>query len=489
MLYLLKSKQRMRVSQTTIAYYVPIMSQFAVSFSDWRSFNRAVYEEMKANGEWGDLLKRCNSYLCAVSPTAAHMLVVQPEELPITFRASSHLGYLVDGIRALLKRIGDGYDSGSNIRNVMHLSEQVAEGRATYNACTLRHWTLNFVKNAGMFTSRISYKRRNPYSIINDEVTRTTMKAWMKQASRAHPPATGKDFMHFIAQRFNCKISERSAHCWLYLLGFRYRDNRLIEFYNDGHNRPDVKQALAKYIIDIKSIYNTGANTYYGDSMEHVYNPAQDVTEQFIVSYHDESAIHANDCQRRAWKLAGQTGIMKAKNKGICMMIAGYVCAEFGFWKDSLRIIVPSADGYWGGIETQEQAVIHLMEFDVVYPHSICIDVYDNSSGHNCYPADALNVNKLNKLAGGKNKPNIRDGYYVAADGSVVQQHLFFRVGDKILHKINSGHNISSDRCTTLQYEVGYVIEQSLVLGYPLIVNPLQEHRISLLLFLSFDLV
>ena len=169
----------------------------ATSFSDWRSFNKSIYEDMLANGVWEELLLRCKKYLHADSPFKAHKLVVQPEELPLTYKANAHLACLIDGIYALLKRIGESYNSGSNVRNVLVFSDEVAAGRCTYNACTLRHWAFDFVKNAGIF-SRVSYKRRNPFSIVNDEVERINMKNWMKQAVRAHPPATAKDFMNFI---------------------------------------------------------------------------------------------------------------------------------------------------------------------------------------------------------------------------------------------------------------------------------------------------
>ena len=57
---------------------------------------------MRRNGDWEELLSRCKKYLYADSPFKAHKLVVQPEELPLTHRASAHLECLIDGIHALL---------------------------------------------------------------------------------------------------------------------------------------------------------------------------------------------------------------------------------------------------------------------------------------------------------------------------------------------------------------------------------------------------
>ena len=58
---------------------------------------------------------------------------------------------------------------------------------------------------------------------------------------------------------------------------------------------------------------------------------------------------------------------------------------------------------------------MHLIEADAWIAaatggNKAAIDIYDNSSGHNCMAKDALNVDKLNIGVGGKNKVTIRDG-------------------------------------------------------------------------------
>ncbi len=50
------------------------------------------------------------------------------------------------------------------------------------------------------------------------------------------------------------------------------------------------------------------------------------------------------------------------------------------------------------------------------------LDIYDNSSGHNCMAIDALNSEKLNIGVGGKNQVIIRQGYYVK-DGALKRQY------------------------------------------------------------------
>jgi hypothetical protein len=63
---------------------------------------------------------------------------------------------------------------------------------------------------------------------------------------------------------------------------------------------------------------------------------------------------------------------------------------------------------------------VHLREFDIIFPDKDALDIYDNSSGHNCMARDALNVSKLNLGVGRKNPVIIRNGYYLQ-DGQKVQ--------------------------------------------------------------------
>ena len=59
------------------------------------------------------------------------------------------------------------------------------------------------------------------------------------------------------------------------------------------------------------------------------------------------------------------------------------------------------------------------------------LDIYDNSSGHNCMEKDALNIEKLNFGVGGKIKVIIRPGHYMK-DGALVQQSMYFEAGDTL---------------------------------------------------------
>jgi len=49
-----------------------------------------------------------------------------------------------------------------------------------------------------------------------------------------------------------------------------------------------------------------------------------------------------------------------------------------------MKLITPGANGidpWWDGEATQEQAKVHLREFDIMFPDKDALDIYDNSSG------------------------------------------------------------------------------------------------------------
>ncbi|KAJ1428593.1 hypothetical protein B484DRAFT_393894 [Ochromonadaceae sp. CCMP2298] len=186
-------------------------------------------------------------------------------------------------------------------------------------------------------------------------------------------------------------------------------------------------------------------HTYTGEHMNTVVRGSRLVDptiKQHIISYHDECCAHASDAVTRRWMVAGKGGKMKDKSRSPARMVAGYVCAEIGMWKGSLQFINPgkNKDGWWDGEDTQRQAAVHLLEFDVLFAGCICVDVYDNFSGHNCLAKDALLVEKLNKDSGGAGKTLLvmRDGSYLQ-DGSLVLQSFFLKAGDTLHSAFSAG--------------------------------------------------
>jgi hypothetical protein len=152
------------------------------------------------------------------------------------------------------------------------------------------------------------------------------------------------------------------------------------------------------------------------------------------------------------------------------MMVAAFCCAEIGVWKDSMRMITPGAaeskDDWWNGEDTQKQAKDHLEEFDARFPGCRSIDVYDNSTGHNCKAVDSLDINEttLNLRPGGKNRLNMRNGYYIGVDGVEVSQPMHFVAGETLRMQIKVGRqlcNAAGPFKAAVHHDPGEVISES----------------------------
>lgn len=165
-----------------------------------------------------------------------------------------------------------------------------------------------------------------------------------------------------------------------------------------------------------------------------------------VISYHDECSAHTNDYNSRSWNHNG-AGKLKEKSRGTARMVSAYCCADIGMWRNSWAFIEPGAaerkDSFWGGNDVQLQAKDHLLEFDAKFPECTCVDVYDNSTGHNCKAPDALDASSINITPGGKNYKIMRDGYYLKDEVRTVQS-MYFQVGDIVYVNISIGTDVST---------------------------------------------
>jgi len=137
--------------------------------------------------------------------------------------------------------------------------------------------------------------------------------------------------------------------------------------------------------------------------------------QRHIISYHDECCCHASDYEKRRWSVV-----------------------EF---------------------DRRENPVAG-------EPVVVCVDVYDNSSGHNCKAKDGLDVGKLNLSPGGAAKEAlvIRDGTYLCPLRGRVSQPMFFSVGEVLLVEVKTGQKIRPRSTleagkTTRTYPVGHIID------------------------------
>jgi hypothetical protein len=93
----------------------------------------------------------------------------------------------------------------------------------------------------------------------------------------------------------------------------------------------------------------------------------------------------------------------------------------------SREIIKPGAarDGYWTSVEMKAQLQKAIEKFTLLHPGSVGVFLFDQSSNHNAFAADALRATNMGKRIGGK-QSKLRDGWYTSADGTRIVQPMVF---------------------------------------------------------------
>jgi hypothetical protein len=204
--------------------------------------------------------------------------------------------------------------------------------------------------------------------------------------------------------------------------------------YNDGHNRPDVKEALNLYNIDTK-IDMTREISYTGNLMDVEVPRVNTAEQEIVIYYHDESSCSSNEKSPKRYRKPGVSGRLKDKNPGRSRMVACYMSAKGGICRDSLKMIDVGKeyDGYWTNTHVLQQIPIHLAAHDRDFPGTVARDTYDNSSGHGCFAKDALRVEKMNIYPGGPTKKDEwRQGWYMNGNEKI-NQNMYFKPGDILL--------------------------------------------------------
>ena len=132
-------------------------------------------------------------------------------------------------------------------------------------------------------------------------------------------------------------------------------------------------------------------------------------------------------------------------------------------WRESMCFMYPSKEnGYWGSKDLIEQAKVHLEEFRSRYPENNAFDLYDNSSGHNAAPEDALKISKININFGCRTKDtvNIRQGWFIK-NGQKVYQDFRFQAGDIVHKAIKKDHVLSSEKTAERNYASGFQVQSN----------------------------
>jgi hypothetical protein len=266
------------------------LQSFLYGYKDFRSFGRNVYRCYRDSGLEKDLLVRLRDYEKTYHARKKFKIIADFDQLPLcTPSAAVLLDRKAQSVRTMLELFQQAFDKPSitdwNL-SAMEFSRRVSE-QTKCSDYKIREWTLDFIRNEGKFTV-VSNKRKTPTSIITDESSRALMTKFMLRGARATPTVTAENFKSFVNQTFGSNICVRTAQLWLHDLDFTYRRSTSLEIYKDGHDRPDVLQALQKYLAIMEAALKYTV-TYTGDSCNIEQFGCNVQHGRLIISYHDES--------------------------------------------------------------------------------------------------------------------------------------------------------------------------------------------------------
>ncbi len=283
---------------------------------DLRSYSYPLQTAMVESGYWDHLKRQIASCLSA-SDDYSERKDVLPQTVAQALSTATRrkLLFTISALGSFMAELEKIHKSGKS-PSLKRVAKAVCRYRDDISWKTLLKRYREFINDYGTLEG-VRNKCRSPYSLIEDESAREIMRHFMDRACRAKPPATAADFRAFILSMFLCSISIRTSQVWLYILGYRYRRVDAKELYNDGHNREDVKKALAEYTTTMKLLARK-QRSYYGLNMDEIVEPAIDLqTEKRVFfNFHDEVSTHSKDSVSRSYRRHGSTGKMQSKSRG-----------------------------------------------------------------------------------------------------------------------------------------------------------------------------
>jgi hypothetical protein len=391
---------------------------------DFRGFNKEAYLRMKRTGLWDMLLRKLTLAPKKLNNHNLELLFFPSSCLPLSDIAHNTLIKYILCFESLMIMLATAYE-GATANSHVSIGPMIAKICEVVKGISARSLTANFkifINNEGCLSSATFIRKGHPSkrSLINDAAARATMSTWMTAATRQQPPAGSKDFVRFVKVHYGTTISQRTAVAWLLKLGFTYKPDNKLEIYQDGHQRPDVQEALQRYIQQHGSLMEQ-INMYHGSELEFVIPPQSPASARAVesssgqtasppvilktmIGYHDEASVHTNELSKSyRWGKKGR-GNIKNKSEGQSAMVVAFVTNEFGIM--TAEVFEQAKVGYFNGLGVQKHALKHLEECLRVCPeYNNIISVFDNSTGHNCVAEDALKVYKMNKGIGKDRSP------------------------------------------------------------------------------------
>ncbi|KAF8599613.1 hypothetical protein BDV93DRAFT_449148 [Ceratobasidium sp. AG-I] len=354
------------------------------------------------------------------------------KNLVIDLRDQTDIQALLDYSVLVSRLAGDGADAPETTASLQiarcKLSAVSAEGEAVskgaWYARTLRK-KARHVHDWGVLPERKQGKGATHSSLLDDSSVRKAVELYTAslRAGELTPLGLTKELNRNILPNLNTsksQVSESTSKQWMIKLGYQHQIYRK-GVYMDGHERVDVVEYRAQFLDELKDLLPQ-IQKYSEHSCDALPLILPSGKRRIIPVFHDECCFHSNDMKSDGWLKPGQS-ILRQKGRGRLVHVSDFVAEDTGrlyltheqikvqeglpshlrlLGFDARKIIYPGKnhDPYWDMPQLIEQLAIQI--FDITHPNCVMLMVFDQSSAHNAFAADALNARKMNVGPSGK---------------------------------------------------------------------------------------
>jgi hypothetical protein len=372
----------------SMGYFIPQHSSSSIS-----SFSEAVVDEstpyyalqhiQAAYSKLSDLLK---PRVCSNGPCSPMESFERCKHQAIRL----YFGYLLDGRRKL------------------KASEQAARdifvSPSTSRMSAIRAWAKEYLQR-GELSKHRQGKHAKSVSLLSDESIQHAACKWIraqKHERRDLPTLANVLNNEIIPEKLGVKGSISLTTLWRYMRawGYVFRNNGK-DIFVDGHERADVVEYRQRWARRMMS-YRSSMDEFAGDEEELVIEPHLSAGDRKLVLVsHDESTFFAHDGKQDMWLAEGET-VLRKKGPGMSIMVSEFQCPchgtmRSGVWT-SRKLFCAGAnrEGYWKSEDMLEQLVKDAIPlFELLHPDCQAVFIFDQSSNHNAYAADALRAEKM----------------------------------------------------------------------------------------------
>lgn len=299
----------------------------------------------------------------------------------------------------------------------------------------IMNWSSVFLET-GLLPQSNQGKHRKTMSLLSDEDVSSRIREWLIAAPKGsrNPDKlanwVNNSLLLEIYGNGYTHVSVRSVRNWMNTLGYKYGVWKKGVFI-DGHEREDVVEYRCDFLKRMTSRFQF-MRCWEGIDMETALEPECSSETEIVWVSHDESIFYSNDDGGKGWGSDEHPDIHK-KGTGRSIMVSDFICPCHGRLRlgnvPVCVIIEPGKnhDGYWQATDILKQLEEKAIPaFDEMHPGARGLFIFDNSTNHGAFAADALVAvaSKMNLNAGGK-VPVMRETKFVeASSGAEVRQSM-----------------------------------------------------------------